>query len=48
MVSARKNKIFKNISLSNSNNGFKENVNEKISCLLKRKSVVRDRNKRFF
>ena len=48
MVSASRNNIFfKYWSTSNGNNDFKENMNERISFPLNRKSVAIDRNKGF-
>ena len=44
-VSTSRNKIW---SLSNSNNGFKENMNERISFSLNRKSVATGLNKDSF
>ena len=48
MVSTSRNKIvFKYWSPPNGNNGFKENMNERIPFLLKRQSVATGRNKGF-
>ena len=48
MVSTSRNKIFsKHWSPSNGNNGFQENMNERISFPSNRKSVATGRNKGF-